>query len=208
MRIYTKLLALLIVALTFGITTATASANRLSVSEEDAEMIWPEAEDINFAAGGNNVECSITLLGSFHSRTIRKIANLLVATVSHARIGDCDSGTAIIDAPPPWHVRYVGFTGTLPAISGVTIQLTGPRYTVSDPDTGGVCLTNAGVPAQSRINVGASGLVTSVTALSTPTIAIDDVGGSVICDLAGIGAFTGVARFTDLDGNLVVITLI
>jgi len=93
----------------------------------------------------------------------------------------------------------VNFTGTRPAISGVTIHLTGPRYTVSDPDVGAVCLTNAGVPANSRVNVPACGLVTGLTALESPTIPIEDVGGSVVCDLLGIGAFSGTGGLTDLD---------
>ncbi|HMI90651.1 MAG TPA: hypothetical protein VK509_04770 [Polyangiales bacterium] len=208
MLIYTKLLALLIVALTFGIAASGASANRLSVSEEDAEIIWPEAEDVNFNAGGNTVECSITLLGSFHSRTIKKIANMLVATVSHATLGDCDNGTGIIDTRPPWHVRYVNFTGTLPNLTGVTIQLTGPRFTINHTGSGATCITVANSPANSRANVGAGGLVTGLTSLGTPTIPLDDVGGSFLCDLAGTGAFSGTANVTDLDGSTVTIRLI
>jgi len=56
MRISFIALALLIVALTVSIAASAASANRLSVSEEDAEAIWPEAEDINISAGGLVVE--------------------------------------------------------------------------------------------------------------------------------------------------------
>jgi len=208
MGIYTKLLALLIVALTFGIAASGASANRLSVSEEDAEIIWPEAEDINFTAGGNTVECSVTLLGSFHRRTITKVVASLIATVSHAVIGDCDNGTVVIDARPPWHVRYVNFTGTLPNITGVTIQLTGQRYTMTHTGSGTICLTNANANANATANVGPTSLVTGLTALSTPATALDDVGGSFLCDLAGEGTFSGTGKVTDLDGSLVTIRLI
>ncbi|HMI90652.1 MAG TPA: hypothetical protein VK509_04775 [Polyangiales bacterium] len=208
MRIYTRLLALLIVALTFGIAASGASANRLSVSEGDLEVQWTEATDVNFTAGGNTVECSATLLGSFHSRTIRKVAGLLVGAVSHARIGDCDNGTGIIDTAPPWHVRYTSFTGTLPALTGVVLMLTGQRYTISHEGSGATCITNANAPASSRANVSAGGLVTGLTPLETPTIAVDDVGGSFLCDLAGAGSFSGTGIVTDLDGSLVTIRLI
>jgi len=208
MRIYTKLLALLIVALTFSIAAATASANRLSVSEEDFEVIWPEANDLNFTAGGNTVECSVTLLGSFHRRTIQKIIRSLIGTVAHAVVGDCDNGTAVIDGRPPWHLTYEGFRGTLPNITGVRLLLRNYRFTINHTASGAICLTNAGRNAAGTAIVGASGLITGLTAERVPPTDMDDVGASFLCDLAGSGAFEGTGIVTDLDGSLITIRLI
>ncbi|HMI90649.1 MAG TPA: hypothetical protein VK509_04760 [Polyangiales bacterium] len=208
MRIHTKLLALLIVALTFGIFASAASANRLSISETDFDVIWPETSDLNFTAGGNTVECSVTLLGSFHSRTIRKVAGLLIGAVRHARIGDCDNGTAIIDVNPPWVVRYTNFTGTLPNLTGATLTLTGQRFTINHEGSGATCITVANSPANGRVEIGAGGVVTGLTALGAPTIPIDDVGASFLCDLAGTGAFSGTGNVTDLEGDTLTVRLI
>jgi len=208
MRIYTKLLTLLIVALAFSIAAATASATRLSVSEEDFEIIWPEAQDLNFSTGGNTFECSVTLLGSFHRKTIQKIIRSLIGTVAHAVVGDCDNGTLVFDRRPPWHVTYEGFRGTLPAITGVRLLFRGYRFTISNAGTGAVCLTNAERNAAGTANVGVSGLITGLTAETVPPTDIDDVGGSFLCDLAGSLTFEGTGIVTDLDGSLVTIRLI
>ncbi|HMI90650.1 MAG TPA: hypothetical protein VK509_04765 [Polyangiales bacterium] len=208
MRINSKALILLIIALTLGIAAVGASANRLSINEDDVEIKWPETADLNFTAGGNTFECSVTLLGSFHSRTLRKVVGLLVGTVRHAVIGDCDNGTVIIDTRPPWHVRYVNFTGALPNLTGATFQLTGQRYTITQEAAGATCITVANSPANGRVNVGAGGALAGFTALTTPTIPIDDVGGSFLCDLAGSLSFSGTGQVTDLDGDVLTVRLI
>ncbi|HMJ01647.1 MAG TPA: hypothetical protein VK506_01825, partial [Conexibacter sp.] len=177
MRILGKLLVLPIAALMLGLVVSAASAGRLSVDDINFKLIWPEAEDINFTAGGNTVECSVTLLGSFHRGTVSKTAGALTGAVSQAAIGDCDNGTAIIDTRPPWHVRYTSFSGTLPAITGITSTLSGQRKTINHTASGATCITVANSPASGRSNVGAGGVVTGLTALGTPTIPIDDVGG-------------------------------
>ena len=208
MRLIAKLLVLPVAALMLGLVVSAASAGKLSIDDANFKLIWPEAEDLNFTAGGNTVECSVTLLGTFHRGTVSKTVGALTGVVSQATIGDCDNGTVIIDTRPPWHVRYVNFSGTLPNISGITSSVTGQRFTSNHEGSGATCITVANSPASGRSNVGAGGVVTGLTALGTPTIPIDDVGGSFLCDLAGSGAYSGTATVTDLVGGSITVRLI
>jgi len=208
MRSIAKLLVLPIAVLMFGLVASAASAGRLSVNEDDFKLIWPESEDINFTAGGATTECSVTLLGSFHRGSVSKTAGALTGMVTQATIGDCDNGTVIIDVRPPWHMRYVSFSGTLPNMSGIVTSLTGQRYTINHEGSGLTCITVANSPANGRVNIGAGGVAASLTALGTPTIPVDDVGGSFLCDLAGVGSFSGSGNVTDVDGDTVTVRLI
>jgi len=207
MRTYTKLLALLVVGVTLLVAAATASAQRLEIDDLDFRSAWTEAEDLNFNTGGLTVECSVTLIGSFHSRTIRKVLRALIGSISRATIGDCDQGTATITRAPPWHVTYEGFRGTLPIITGVRLLLRGQRFLISKPEFGANCFTPEDSNAAGTGNI-AGGVVRSLTAEPSPTIPIDDLVGSELCDFAGSGSFSGTGIVDDNAGAALGIRLI
>jgi hypothetical protein len=80
--------------------------------------------------------------GSFHSATLSKVCGQLVGYVTEATFGHpCVGGEAWAlngierlpngTIPPstlPWHIRYNGFTGTLPNITGIRLQLIGVSF--------------------------------------------------------------------------------
>jgi len=198
---------------TLAILTPTATAGRLSTDDLDLYVIWDGADRLTFNVGGTTVACDITLLGSFHSRTIRKTARALIGAIEHVDVNEtaCNNGTADITGPLPWHLSYEAFGGTLPAITFVRLLLSGPDFDihrtvfpVSNCRTGE---TNQNVSGRAIVDT-ATGVVDSLNAETTPGITIDDIGGESLCDLAGTGAFSGTGAAGDDEGNALVIRLI
>jgi hypothetical protein len=120
--------ALLLVAI-----ATNASARTLSTSA----IFWrAEWSSLDFSGGGGTIRCKVTLEGSFHSRTIAKVARALIGAVSRAIFAHpCTGGEEWADngteAEPlgtapnrlPWHLTYESFTGTLPNISAINLLL-------------------------------------------------------------------------------------
>lgn len=118
---------------------SSASANRLSISHGGLwEAVW---RPLRFrTSGAVGVECPVTIEGSFHSATIRKIERLLIGSVTRASIGPCEIGAAtVLSEALPWHVQYLGFLGMLPQIAGVRLILVGVSFRVREV-LGRVCL--------------------------------------------------------------------
>jgi hypothetical protein len=110
-------------------TTGSASAANLSRSSQTWRATFASA-GIRFPTIG--VSCSLVLEGSFHSRTMAKVAGSLVGYVRGAVGGSCTSGTIrFLTETLPWHVRYSSFAGTLPTISSLSYAIVGWafRYT-------------------------------------------------------------------------------
>jgi hypothetical protein len=121
MRTSAKLgLTALIAALLLASALSTASARNLSTNTQNIRTTWSRLEFV----GTLTVRCPVTLEGSFHSRTIPKVARLLIGAVTRIdiRSASCTGGTATV-ARLPWHITYEGFTGTLPSISSVRLLL-------------------------------------------------------------------------------------
>lgn len=111
-------------------------------------IIWPEAERLRFSiAEFAPVECRVLMEGGFHSRTISKVCGQLVGEiriaqrpaetfcVSTERFGEVwilngaeEQGEGLLPNTLPWHVRYDSFTGTLPHIASIRLQIIGASF--------------------------------------------------------------------------------
>jgi hypothetical protein len=117
-------------ALLLSVAISTASARRLEVSEQRVYVRWSALE---FEAGLGAIRCPVTLLGSFHSRTLSKVSGQLIGYINHVSVAEasCAGGRArALTENLPWHVQYRSFAGTLPNITSVAIQLVGARFLV------------------------------------------------------------------------------
>jgi hypothetical protein len=134
------LLAALIAAASLATAVGTAGARRIELSEQRIRAEWREAERTKFIDSGGifEIECQITVEGTFHSRTLSKVSGQLIGYITAAETTfRCASGgeVAILNGREPlpgggtaantlpWHIRYDSFTGALPSITGIRIQI-------------------------------------------------------------------------------------
>jgi hypothetical protein len=110
-----------------------ASANRLSVSGHNVRVVWRTLEFEGGGGGFGATRCAVTVEGSFHSNTIKKVEKALVGHVSRASVGSlCTGGSATItQSSLPWKIDYNGFTGTLPAIRSVRLLVVGESFRIA-----------------------------------------------------------------------------
>lgn len=148
MRTTVKLvLAALTAAAALASAVSSASAAHLSVSNQGFRASWTP---LTFSEpfGFFTVRCNITMEGSFHSGTIAKTTGSLIGYITEANVArPCTGGEAWVwngtesflrtGNSLPWHMRYNGFTGTLPAIASVKLILERPKFTI---EIRGVCL--------------------------------------------------------------------
>jgi hypothetical protein len=131
-RITQWLMATTAAALLLAAIAANTSARTLSNSNIFWRAEWSSLEFV----GGGTIRCRLTLEGSFHSRTIAKVARALIGAVSRVIFGHpCTGGEEWADngteAEPlgtapnrlPWHLTYESFTGTLPNINTINFLL-------------------------------------------------------------------------------------
>jgi hypothetical protein len=130
MRTRSKLvLAGLTVALAFGALVSASSANRLAITARQWQATWNKMRFIGFVT----IECHVTLEGSFHSRTISKVLEALIGYITRVTIDstNCTNGSARgLTETLPWHVRYGGFSGTLPIITNINQRVVGGAFLV------------------------------------------------------------------------------
>jgi len=206
MRTFLKLAltaALATVALTA--TMGVASANRLSIDDQDFDIRWAR---LNFtgAGGSINVSCEVTLLGRFHSATITKTRGSLIGFIDHVSVNTpgCVGGQGIpLTEALPWHVRYDSFTGTLPRITTVRLALVGARFLITASGTTCTATTTETNPAFGTGAVSATGQITSLAASGSIPLS-----GPFLCSLASPGSFSGSGVVEDLAGNLLFVRLI
>jgi len=128
------------VVLAFAVMLAAvgaASANKLSFSERAFRLTWPVEEPLVIRKPSESFgiddlfHCPVTLEGSFHSGTMRKVVGSLVGQVFRAAVGTCAyenswfEPAGLLAETLPWHVTYSAFAGTLPRISLLTWQMSG-----------------------------------------------------------------------------------
>jgi hypothetical protein len=181
-------------AVVFSIAVGSASANRLSTSAQDIDMRWSSL--VFSSDAGSSATCPITLQGSFHSRTLGKVVNGLIGFVSRASVrgqtsaGNCTGATAtVLTATLPWHITYRSFQGTLPNITGVTINVINASLQIQ-PSGSLTCLLRSTTtnPIGGTVNLSA-GRATSLTADRTFGIPLTGSGG--FCAFGGEGHFEG-----------------
>jgi hypothetical protein len=204
MRTRSKLiLAGLAATLLMSLAVSTASANRLSISNKNFRVVWTALQFTN-EAGEPLLTCPVTLEGSFHSATIRKVEGALIGHVSRASVTStsCRGGSATVNqASLPWHLTYVGFIGRLPRIEFLILLLKGVNFTVEV--LGQKC--GYGRPednAKGSATVEPGGAITTLEA--DTTIRLTKLSGGFLCPATG--GFAGQGTVTLL-GNTTKITI-
>jgi hypothetical protein len=162
------LLAGLTAGLLMAVAVGSASANRLSVSNQTFRAVWSPLTFFGEGGISAEVRCPVTLEGSFHSGTIAKVVGALIGHVTSAISGSgaaCARGSStVLRETLPWHVTYEGFSGTLPRITRVRLLLVGSSFRI-EPGAGISCrYGHATENAAGEINLGASGEANSLTA--------------------------------------------
>lgn len=166
-------------------TVATASANNLSISNQQIRAIWAPVTVI-IPESSLEFVCVMTLEGSFHSSTIRKIADTLIGHITRAVVQHPCGGAGEMyvhngtEAPLgtvratslPWHLTYRSFAGTLPNITEARLLIRGMRVTAFwRVGEFTLCLANFGNAEESIISewkVGAGGRVIAIQFLAQP----------------------------------------
>jgi hypothetical protein len=203
MKLSKLVLAVAASTVLFGALTATASARILSISNQQYRVTWNR---LNFTGGFGTVECQVTLEGSLHSRTIAKVLNLLIGYITTAKIRNpCIRGEeTILTETLPWHIRYAGFLGTLPNITGIRTNIIGAGFRLREPTFGATCLTltTAAEPWIATFNRNTTTRqITSIT-----------LGVNILCrgSFEGAGSFSGDSNPPTLlvGGALIFVTLI
>jgi hypothetical protein len=196
------ILAGLAAALVMAFATTSASARNISISHGELFLVvWSQ---LRFVSGGTTAaECDVTLDGSFHYKTFLKVRESLVGYITRAIANNCGSGSAtVLTTNLPWHIRYQGFEGTLPNITGIRLRLLLTEFRLHDRIFGTECLarTTSTEPAEgvARLSAGTERrLVTGLTA---------DGNARIRCGILN-GTFegTGVVReLPNLSTNLLV----
>jgi hypothetical protein len=139
-------LATLFMALAVG----PAQARNLSLSNQTIRMTFNNLELV--AEGLSTMTCHVTLEGSFHTRTFAKVAGALVGYLTRATTGSCNNPVTILTATLPWHVRYEGFSGTLPNITLIIARISGAAFSL-EPGVGIRCLATAELRLRAVRNV-------------------------------------------------------
>jgi hypothetical protein len=136
MRTYVRLpLAALAAALMLTAGAVNASAHRLALSNQLFRIVWPsgaEALRIETPAAELSARCPVTIEGSFHSRTISKVSGQLIGYVTRAALSvpGCEftggaEAMTILTSSLPEHIHYDTFTGTLPSIREIGVEVAG-----------------------------------------------------------------------------------
>jgi hypothetical protein len=153
-----------------SLLVGAASAGRLSTSSQTGRATFSA---VSFRGGFGTTVCSVTLEGSFHTRTIVKTAGSLVGYITRAASGGCSQGSAtILTETLPWHMRYSSFTGTLPNISGIIFRIISLSFQIREPVFGITCLARSteAAPTIATYNREAGGaLTTAITSSRVPT---------------------------------------
>lgn len=125
------LLLALTAVLALSIGAGTASANRSLAVEPGGAILAEGPLTFSSNAGRDQIISSVTLHGSLHRELINKLRGELVGFITGVLIELCRTnreGTSCVvrsNLRLPWHIRYEGFRGTLPNITGILLLLEG-----------------------------------------------------------------------------------
>jgi hypothetical protein len=130
MHLHIKIaLVTLAATIILAVGSVGAFARNLSTNETGSSVRFT----FTFGSSVGDVECPVTLRGSFHSRTITKTDGLLIGAVTGATVNDssCTNGRAtVLSGTLPWHIRYRSFVGTLPSIQRIITHVVGLAFRV------------------------------------------------------------------------------
>jgi hypothetical protein len=162
---------MVLAAMLLALGVQTAGAGRLASTNRMIRVVF---RSLSFqSSGGIEVNCPVTLEGSFHSRTLSKVLNSLQGFISRAVVGaaGCASGTFSflngvenVSNTLPWHVTYGSFAGTLPNMTSIRLNVIGLAVRVRDSPLGFpidcLFLSSAAAPAPGSLLREAGGTVT------------------------------------------------
>lgn len=175
------LLATAVAAITLAAMVSSASAVMLNFSENNIRATWAEVRFGSLMLP----TCPLTVEGSFHSQNIIKRVESLIGYITRAIFGPAETcvepATAIVlNTTLPWHIRYVNFTGALPAITSMGTAIVGAGFRIRN-SFGEVCLftTTTERPIRATFNRAAGGELTSI-----------DLGGTISAGIECPGVTT------------------
>lgn len=197
-----KLGKLLIAALSatalLAALVSTASAREFTSS---SQTLRSQFREVRFALPFGTTNCQVTLEGSLHSQTIAKSPGALIGYITRAILGPCSAGTAtILTETLPWHVQYGSFTGSLPTISSLRINVIGSAFRVREPVGIITCLarSTASSPAVGTFNREAGGALTNAEIGGTLRTGAEcaEEPGTFTSDRGTVTVLGGTARIT------------
>jgi hypothetical protein len=207
MRNRTKVvMTALTAALALSVAVSSASARRIELSNQNIRAVWEVNSKLTLsnAEGGLTLACPVTLEGSFHSRTLSKVSGQLIGYVTRAFLtrsgcvvtGGVEdirilNGVETTTNTLPWHIRYDSFTGTLPNITSIRLQLVNASFVLTAFGVNCLYKSTTARPAFADTLVTA-GAVTGLRALSERFIPVFE--GGFLCPEET--RFTGTARVT------------
>jgi hypothetical protein len=174
-------------ACVLALGVATASASRLSVSNQSISVTW---SSLRFNEG--RAQCPVTLEGTLHGRTIAKVAGTLIGYIVRARTSRCSVGTAVLlsvedgqTSTLPWHIRYASFSGTLPVVTAVRWYIVGFSYRIVKELEFCLYTSTVARPALLDISREGSGALTTGRFFGTEAIPLT-AGNVVVCEQSGL----------------------
>jgi len=199
------LVALTAAALLASVVGA-ASARNFSFTTRNLRAVFTPvtyAEPFNFY----NIRCNVTMEGSLHETTAAKVLETLIGYVTRAIASHpCAGGeswawngtegalTGNVNSLP-WHIRYAGFTGTLPNIATIRINLIRPKFSINN----GICLGTY-QPAVQRF-------ILNVAAGRTATLSPEGELSSAIEGTCPEGRFSGTSNTATQLGTTTAISI-
>lgn len=216
MRTSTRYVLTLAAISALGMTVVgTAAAQRIEIrgAERGFRIASLFHVVIGFGSEPVAVECPVTLEGSFHSRTLTKVVRGLVGYFSRTAVNEAGCRATIgpeqeVELPGvklrfltetlPWHLQYTFFTGVLPRIASVGVQLVGLALEVYELPIGTRCLYRASVevPMRYRFVLGEGGRVLRLESEAGAPL-VPFVRGGLLCATEGM-AYTGAHAVTQL----------
>jgi hypothetical protein len=192
MKLFKVLLATASATFLLGGLISTASARNYSVS---SQTVRAQFRELNFRLPFFTTRCQVTLEGSLHLRTIAKLpgSSHSIGYFIFARQGPCSAGSAtILTETLPWQVSYLAFSGPLPNIATVLIDIYNFGRRVREP-FGINCLMRSSVEEPA---------VATLTREVGGTLREAELGGSI---RTGEECFREVGTFTSDRGTVTVV---
>lgn len=166
-----------------------ASARKFSTSSQAVRATFRR---LDYSGGFGTAECEVVIEGTFHRRRAAKLAGMLMGYLTAGNVTRCARGGATIDREMlPWHLRYTGFTGTLPNITSIAATASGLAFRMREPIFGVTCrVTGASTSVTLRLGAGRAATEASVSGttscsgitgtLSGSTTSVDNRAGARI----------------------------
>lgn len=189
-------------ALALGLSVADATANTLAMSDGEFRFAWSR---LSWTTSISRTTCSVTLEGSLHDTRFTKEVGQLIGHITSATVGECSGGSAtLLRETLPWHLTYEGFSGRLPEITAIAVEIKGLSVLFS---TGfGNCLfeTSAEEPAGGILTT-SEGVITEYVSEEESEIDLDTP--TFLCEIAGDSTFSGTAEVSNGSEEALAVTL-